>query len=416
MKINIDYIARVEGESAVKLEIENGRLKDLNLNIWEPPRFFEGFLTGRRFDEVPDIVARICGICPVSHMTTAIRAIENAAGFIPSPNIKRLREIIALSQIISSHLAHLYVLAIPDYFKVNSIVQLLPKFEKEIKRFIKMKEVSNSITALFGGRALHPVSMVVGGFTKVPSRNDIGKVIKKLESLKDDTIETMKLLSGLSYPNLRTDTEYVAITCEDRYAINEGTIASSLGLKSREHEYHLYFEEDELPYSNAKRTVIKGRGSLMVGALSRLNLNFNTLHSEARKATGDIGFRPFEKNPFLNNIAQAVEIIHCVLRCIELLEKFSGEDSLIDVRIKEGSGSAVTEAPRGMLYHHYEIDRRGIIVKANIVTPTAHNFLSLEEGLKKIVNENIDKPKEDIILLCEMLVRAYDPCFSCSVH
>jgi coenzyme F420-reducing hydrogenase alpha subunit len=161
---------------------------------------------------------------------------------------------------------------------------------------------------------------------------------------------------------------------------------------------------------------MKGRGSIMVGALSRLNIKFDMLHPEAKKAAEMIGFKPLEKNPFLNNSAQAIEIVHCIWECIELLDTLSTEDSLIEVKVREGSGSALTEAPRGMLYHQYELNKRGVTEKANIVTPTAHNFISLEESLKKLVNENIDKPKNELSLLCEMLVRAYDPCFSCSVH
>ncbi|MBU4320877.1 MAG: Ni/Fe hydrogenase subunit alpha [Thermodesulfovibrionales bacterium] len=415
MKIDINYIARVEGESSVKLEIEGGKLKELKLNIWEPPRFFEGFLVGRKFDEVPDIVARICGICPVSHMTTAIRAIENAFGLTPSPEVKRIRKILSLSQILSSHLAHLYVLALPDYFRLNSIVEMLPHFEKEIKRFLRLKEAANSITALFGGRALHPVSMVVGGFTKVPSKTDIEKAVKELESLHGDALETLKMVSELKYPALENHAEFVALKGEGEYAINEGAVSSTKGLNIKEHEYAFYFIEDEVPYSNAKRTIIKDRGSLMAGALSRINLGFDNLLPDAKKASEDIGFKG-GSNPFLNNLAQAVEIVHALQECAILLRGLSLKDYFADFKVREGAGSALTEAPRGMLYHHYEMDRRGIITKANIVTPTAHNFLNLEESLKKLVTENIDKPEDELILTCEMLVRAYDPCFSCSVH
>ncbi len=415
MKIDINYIARVEGESSVKLEIEEGKLKELKLNIWEPPRFFEGFLVGRKIDEVPDIVARICGICPVSHMTTAIRAMENAFGFTPSLEVKRIRKILALSQILSSHLAHLYVLALPDFFRLNSIVEMLPHFDKEIKRFLRLKEAANSITALFGGRALHPVSMVVGGFTKVPSKADIEKAVKELESLHGDALETLKMASELKCPALENNAEFVALTGKGEYAINEGMISSTKGLNIKEHEYASYFIEDEVPYSNAKRTIIKDRGSLMAGALSRINLGFDNLLPDAKKASETVGFKG-GTNPFLNNLAQAVEIVHALQECAILLRGLSLKDYFADFKVREGAGSALTEAPRGMLYHHYEMDRRGIITKANIVTPTAHNFLNLEESLKKLVTENIDKPKDELIFMCEMLVRAYDPCFSCSVH
>ncbi|MDO8746417.1 MAG: Ni/Fe hydrogenase subunit alpha, partial [Thermodesulfovibrionales bacterium] len=402
MKIDINYIARVEGESSVKLEIEGGKLKELKLNIWEPPRFFEGFLVGRKFDEVPDIVARICGICPVSHMTTAIRAMENAFGFTPSPEVKRIRKILALSQILSSHLAHLYVLALPDFFRLNSVVEMLPHFEKDIKRFLRLKEAANSITALFGGRALHPVSMVVGGFTKVPSKADTEKAARELESLHDDALETLKMASELKYPALENNAEFVALKSKGEYAINGGMISSTKGLNIKEHEYASYFIEDEVPYSNAKRTIIKDRGSLMAGALSRINLGFDNLLPDAKKASEDIGFKG-GGNPFLNNLAQAVEIVHAFQECAALLRGLSLKDYFADFKVREGAGSALTEAPRGMLYHYYEIDRSGIITKANIVTPTAHNFLNLEESLKKFVTENIDKPEEELILMCEML-------------
>jgi coenzyme F420-reducing hydrogenase alpha subunit len=413
MKIKMEYIARVEGEGSVELEIKDGKLKDLKLNIWEPPRFFEGFLRGRRFDEVPDIVARICGICPVSHMATSIKALEKATGFKPSPEIVNIRKIMALSQMASSHVVHLYVLALPDYRRQAMITK---KMEAEINRLIRMKEALNNVTASFGGRALHPVAMVVGGFTKAPSKDEVGVLMNGLESIREDAEETLKMASGFSCPDFEAETEYVCLSGREGYSINEGSIISNLGLMAEEDDYSMFFEETEIPYSNAKRTVVKGRGSLMVGALSRLNLNFTALHPYAKEAAGISGFRPSVKNPFMNNISQAIEIIHGISECMELLDGLTLRDFFFDVKAGEGFGSAATEAPRGLLCHQYRINRRGIVEEANIVTPTAHNFLSLEEALKKFVSENLDKPKKELILLSEMLIRAYDPCFSCSVH
>ena len=320
-----------------------------------------------------------------------------------------------MSQILSSHLAHLYVLALPDFFRLNSVVEMLPHFEKEIKRFLRLKEAVNSVTALFGGRALHPVSMVVGGFTKVPPKADIEKAVKELESLHGDALETLGMVSQLKYPPLENHAEFVALKSEDEYAINEGMISSTKGLNIKEHEYAFYFIEDEVPYSNAKRTIIKDRGSLMAGALSRINLGFDNLLPDAKKASETAGFKG-GANPFLNNISQAVEIVHSLQECAILLRGLLLKDCFADFKVREGASSAVTEAPRGMLYHYYEIDRRGVITKANIVTPTAHNFLNLEESLRKLATENIYKPEDELIFMCEMLVRAYDPCFSCSVH
>ncbi len=416
MKINVDYIARVEGEASVKLDIQDGRLKNLRLNIWEPPRFFEGFLNQRRFDEVPDIVSRICGICPVSHMTTSIRALEKALSFTPPPEIITIREIMALSQIMASHLVHLYMLALPDYHELYSIADMLPKFETDIKRLIKLKEVVNKITTLFGGRPLHPIALVVGGFTSLPSKDMVGKIIKELNDIKADALETLRMVSALSFPRLKSNLEYVALHSPSCYAVNEGIIVSNNGMKVEEGRYYSVFKEEEISYSNAKRTVIKGRGSLMVGALARLNLNFDALHRDAKNAAKKIGFKVPDYNPFHNIIAQAIEVVHGISRCIELLEGFTLKRPEIHIKPKEGEGIAVTEAPRGLLCHHYVLNRRGAVEKANIITPTAHNFLSLEENLRKLVQKNINRKKEEIALKCEMLVRAYDPCFSCSVH
>jgi coenzyme F420-reducing hydrogenase alpha subunit len=412
VKINLDYIARVEGEGSVNYEIRAGKLTSLKLNVWEPPRFFEGFLKGRKFDEAPDITARICGICPVSHMATAIRAVEKAIGFTPNEEIIRLRRIMSLSQIAASHVVHLYVLALPDYHGLKAITGM----QQEITRLLRLKDVLNRVTGAFGGRALHPVAMVVGGFPKLPSRDTIGALIDGLQSIREDLLETVAMVARLEYPHLETDAEFVALSGQDGYKINKGTITSDRGLAVDEDDYSSAFEEKEVPYSNAKRTIVKGRGALMVGALARLNLNLEKLHAEAKKAAQDVGFAPRANNPYMNNVAQAIESVHCVFECIELLAKIEGKDHFIQPRIQEGFGSAVTEAPRGLLCHQYFINRRGVVEKANIVTPTAHNFLSLEDTMKKLITENIDLPRKELTLKCEMLVRAYDPCFSCSVH
>jgi sulfhydrogenase subunit alpha len=412
MKINVEYVARVEGEGSVRFEIKGGKLKDLSLNIWEPPRFFEGFLVGRKYDEVPDIVSRICGICPVSHMSTSINAVEEAIGFRPSPEIKKIRDIMTLSQIAASHLVHIYALVLPDYRGLD----MMSGPEKEIGRLLRLKEAINNVTATFGGRALHPVSMVIGGFTRVPSKDETGKMMKQLEGVMNDAVDTVRMISEINCPGLKGDVEYVALVDGTEYAINGGIIRSSSGIKTEIKDYYSYFSEEEVPYSNAKRTLLKGSGPIMVGALSRLNMKFDALHPEAKKSADIAGFSPPYGNPFFNVIAQAIEVVHCIWRCIELLDTLSRQDCVMPVKVKEGAGAAMTEAPRGLLYHEYKVNRLGIIESANIITPTAYNFLGLEETLKKLVTENIDKPREELALLCEMLVRAYDPCFSCSVH
>jgi len=308
------------------------------------------------------------------------------------------------------------MLAMPDYYRLYSVADMLPRFRSEIKRLMRMKEVVNNITALFGGRALHPVVMVVGGFTNLPSRDLVGKMIKELESIKTDAQEVLKVISELPCPDLTSNSEYVSISIPSGYAVNEGSIISSNGINIKEDEYYSVFGETEVPYSNAKRTAIKGRGGLMSGALARLNLKFDMLHENAKKAAKEIGYNVPDNNPFHNNLAQAIEIVHGISECLELLEGLPMEKPDIQIKVREGEGFAATEAPRGLLCHHYVLNRRGVVEKANIITPTAHNFLSIEENLKRLVQQYISDKKEEIILKCEMLVRAYDPCFSCSVH
>jgi sulfhydrogenase subunit alpha len=345
-------------------------------------------------------------------MATSIRAVEKAIGFTPTEEIIRLRKIMSLSQIASSHIVHLYVLALPDYYGLPIITGM----QKEIERLLRIKDVLNRLTAVFGGRALHPVAMVVGGFTSLPSKESIGGVIEGLESIKGDIRETLTMIAGLEYPELEADAEIVALSGKDGYKINKGTITSDKGLNLSEDDYDSAFEESELSYSNAKRTIVKGRGALFVGALSRLNLNLQHMHPEAIKAAQEVGFTPPVTNPYYNNVAQAIETIHCLYECLELLHAIEGKDHYIKPVIREGTGTAVTEAPRGLLCHQYTLNRRGVVEKANIITPTAHNFLSLENNLKNLITRNIDMPEKDLTLRCEMLVRAYDPCFSCSVH
>ncbi|MEJ2252844.1 MAG: Ni/Fe hydrogenase subunit alpha [Nitrospirota bacterium] len=416
MKHKIAYLARVEGEAAVTFEIKDGKLSELVLNIWEPPRFFEGFLAGRTFDEVPDIVARICGICPISHMTTAIRALGKALGLEPPPQTVALQEVMALSQIAASHLVHLYMLALPDFHGMASAAELLPRFEGEVGRFLRMKEVLNDASALYGGRALHPVSMVVAGFTNPPSQDRVGDIVRRLEGIKADALETVKMVAGLPVPDLTNEAEYAALKSADRYAVNAGRLASSGGIDAPEEDYPEYIEETQVPHANAKRNMVKGRGALMVGALARTNLKFAQLHDDAKAAAAGVGFGPPADNPFLNNLAQAVEVVHVLSRMIEILATLPGGRPWVEVRPREGEGSALTEAPRGLLFHSYTLDRRGHVVRANIVTPTAHNFMGLEENLRKLIEKHAGEEKDEIALLSEMLVRAYDPCFSCSVH
>lgn len=413
-KIEIDYLARVEGETAIVVQLDHAPA--IKLKIFEPPRFFEGFLVGRKYDEVGDVVARICGICPVSHMTTAIQAVENATGIEVSEQTRILRKLMCISQIVASHLIHLYMLAMPDYYGFAGAVDMQSRFKSEIGRFIKMKEVVNELTGLIGGRALHPVTHVPGGFTAVASNDRFASILRKLKQIRPLAKEVVKDIANFDVPNLHCDCEYVALADESEYAVNEGRIISTRGLNIAVEEYRNTFRESQVGYAFAKKSSIPGRSSFMVGALARLNNKFDELQPQTKALARQIGFTVPNDNPFNNNLAQALEVADGIERCIECIESNTFEDEDFHVRPGPGEGTSITEAPRGLLLHAYKINRKGVVEQADIVTPTSHNFQNIEKDLKQLVDENKGGGRDQIRLLCEQLVRAYDPCFSCSVH
>lgn len=415
-EITVDYLARVEGETAIRIKLKEEDVEELQLKIFEPPRFFEGFLVGRKFDEVGDIVSRICGICPVSHMTTAIQAIETAMGIVPSEQTKLLRHLMCISQNAASHIVHLYMFALPDYLGLASGIDMGNKYKKHVDRLVRMKETVNHLTAVIGGRALHPVTHMVGGFTCLPSQSQLKEAQEQLEAIVPDAEETVKLMADLAYPEFAIPSEYVALNSENNYAINQGRIVSTDGLDIAVADYQKHFQETQVPYAFAKRCRIKGHDSFMVGALARLNVKFNKLNAKTKELAKKIGFKARNHNPFYNNVAQALEVHHYILESIEILKSFEIKEEERRVRIRPGEAGAMTEAPRGLLYHAYAINRKGVVEKANIATPTSHNFLNIEKHLHQLVRQFSELSRDELRQLCEELVRAYDPCFSCSVH
>ncbi|MCL5278339.1 MAG: nickel-dependent hydrogenase large subunit [Planctomycetes bacterium] len=415
-KIEIDYLARVEGETALTVELDGAPL--LQLKIFEPPRFFEGFLVGRKYNEVGDIVSRICGICPISHMTTAILAVEKATGIQVSEQTTVLRHLLAVSQIVASHLVHLYTLAMPDYYGYPGITGMLERFPDEMARFIRMKNVMNHLSGLIGGRPLHPVTHLPGGFTSIPHPDEFGGVLEELRSIRADAEQAVRDVVDFQLPEFFAPCENVALNTENRYSFNEGRIVSDRGLDISVDDYDAHFKEWEVPYAFAKQSAIAGRNIFRVGALARLSNKFDELADRTKSLAHEVcaGLREPNHNPFNNNLAQSLEIVEGIEQCIGILESRVFEEEEIDASPEPGAGGAATEAPRGLLYHWYRINRKGVVEQAKIVTPTAHNFLVIERDLKELVSERRDLDRGKLRLLCEQLVRAYDPCFSCSVH
>ncbi|MCL4499216.1 MAG: Ni/Fe hydrogenase subunit alpha [Chloroflexi bacterium] len=416
-KINVDYFARTEGEGGLHAVLSDHKLESFTLDVWEPPRFFEGFLAGRLYHEVPDLVSRICGICPVSHHETALKAIERAIGLKVDGNTGNVRRLIAWSQILASHIIHLYMLALPDYLGYDGLISMLPDYPDEAQRFLRMKTAVNNVTDAIGGRALHTNTSVVGGFTRPTARRRMIELREALKAIKQDSVEMAHLFGGLSYPDFQTDATYVSLVHDAEYPVDAGMIGSNTGLRIPVEEYRSHFREWQVPTANTKYTGLDGDNAVRVGAISRVNLNFDLLSPDTKAVAKEIGYSAPDDNPYHNNLAQALEVVNGIDGCIELIDQVDTEVlGIAKYDIHPGEGVWMTEAPRGSLYHKYRVNSEGVVEAADIVTPTAHQVYNMDKELRELILAHADEDADEITFKAEELVRAYDPCFSCSVH
>lgn len=428
ININVEYLTRVEGHGNIVVEVKDGKLEICRLEIVESPRFFEAFLRGRSIYEAPHITSRICGICACGHTLASIQAAEDALGIKPTEQTLLLRKLLLHYEELDSHILHIYLLVAPDLLGVPSFVPLIKSNPDVVKRALKMKRLCNELCDILVGRHVHPISAVVGGFTKLPQVNDLEEMHKRLSELQKDMELTVELFTQLKFPVFERQTEYVAlVNDEDEYPLLYGDIGSTDGYRVNKNEYKNVVNEFIVPYSSAKRTKWH-RDSYAVGALARFNLNYEKLHPKAKQAAITLNIKPICINPYLNTVAQIVESVHCIedaIRIIEFLwQKGINHDEVVVPDINEkgllpqraGEGVGAVEVPRGLLIHHYECDERGIFRNANCVIPTNQNTHNIELDMLKLVPEIISQSPEEIRLSLEMLVRAYDPCISCSVH
>ncbi len=421
--INIHHITRVEGHGNIVLNIKEGRIEELRLEIVESPRFFEVMLLGRNILEAPPITARICGICAISHTAASIKACEDALGFTPSENVVLLRKVLLHAELLQSHILHIYLLVAPDLFGAGSVIPLASSNPELIKRGLRLKKAANDICKVLVGRHIHPIGMVVGGFTKQPAVKDLDEVRRILEGMIPDMEETVKFFEEHRMPEFNRPTKYCSIRDED-YALYDGHLYAKNNPPLEVQRYREFISEDVIAYSTAKQ-VRSGGSSIMVGALARINNNFDRISEKAKEAAKRLGLIPPCTNPFMNNIAQVVECVHSVYDSLELLDvlsanlasaPFSVTGGVPAIEPREGKGVGVVEAPRGSLYHEYGTDEKGIIRSANCIIPTGQNLLNIEKDIEAMVPSILELPKRDIEKRLEMLVRAYDPCISCSTH
>jgi coenzyme F420-reducing hydrogenase alpha subunit len=414
--IKVDYLSRVEGEGGLLVRIKDGQVIDTKFKIFEPPRMFEAFMRGRRYEEAPDVTARICGICPIAYQMSAVHAMEHACGVTVEGQLRALRRLLYCGEWIESHALHVYMLHAPDFLGYADGIEMARDHEKVIRRGLRLKKIGNDIVSLLGGREIHPINVRLGGFHRVPEEEELKPLADSLAWAEEAAIETVRWSSTLPFPDFERDYEFVSLRHPHEYPLNEGRIVSGRGLDMAVDEYEQHFTEEHVEHSTSLHATLEGR-EFFCGPLARLNLNFDRFTPTAQQAAREAGIAPPYTNPFKSIIARSVEILYACEEAQRIVREYRRPDQpSVNVVPREAIGHGCTEAPRGLLYHKYRIDSEGIIQDARIVPPTSQNQKSIEGDLQALVPQLLDLSKDDLTARCEQAVRNYDPCISCSTH
>jgi len=415
--ILVDYLARVEGEGALDLQVSDGRVTSAQFKIFEPPRFFEAFLRGRTYYEAADIVARICGICPIAYQMSAVHAIENAFGAKVEGQLRALRRLIYCGEWIESHGLHVVMLHAPDFLGFPDGISMARDHGAMVKNGLAIKKAGNEIMQLLGGREIHPVSVKAGGFHRVPTAKEMAALAEKLKHARDLAVGLVRWVATFPFPDFEQDYEFVALRHPHEYPFNEGRLVSSRGLDIDIAEYDSEFEERHVAHSTALHSVLKRRGAYLVGPLARYALNFDRLPASVQALARDTGLGPVCKNPFRSIVVRALEIVYAFEEALRIIAdyEYPAEPS-VKLEPRAGVGFGCTEAPRGICWHRYEFETDGSIKTARIVPPTSQNQPSIEADLTAVATSILDKPDDVIRHRCEQTIRNYDPCISCSTH
>jgi len=417
VSIKVPVLARVEGEGALDLSIRNQQIESLALTIYEPPRLFEKFLEGRSYVEVPDMVARICGICPVAYQMSAVHALESLFGVDPGPDIRTWRRLLYCGEWIQSHSLHIHLLAAPDFLGFNSVTEMARKYPAEVRRGLRLQALGNDIIALLGGRSVHPVGVCVGGFYRLPQRQDSMALLGKLRASLEDARDLLQWTAALDLPNDEQEFVCVSLRRADEYPLNEGRIVSDAGLDIPIDQYEQSFEEFQVPHSTAFHASLQGKPYL-VGPLARLNLNLDRLPQGVRELVDRCGIHFPSQNMFHSIVARAVEIVFAIEEAISILEREpAAVVARVPVQVRAGTGFGCTEAPRGLLWHRYEMNDDGTVRSARIVPPTSQNQARIEQDLKTSLQAfGLHNDEAALRLRAETVIRNYDPCISCATH
>ena len=421
--VHVEHLTRVEGHGNIVLDVKNGKIDQLQWQVVEAPRFFEAMLRGQHYNELRPITSRICGICSIGHSLASLKATEDALGIQISEQTALLRRLAIHAENMQSHILHIGYLVAPDLLGVGSVFPLIgSKHTNTVLKIVKLHRLANEMSDLICGRTIHPIRLIVGGFSMVPTKKQLVSLKNKLQeemTITQELATTIQSVAG-AIPNFTRETEYIALSTDDEYALYDGVITSTdTGKHPEKKEYHRITNEFLVPHSTAKHTK-HARESYMVGALARFNINSKQLHPSALDVAKLFGLKPINYNPYMNTIAQLVEFIHSMEDSIHLidalLDKGIKEEKPVKAKIRASRGVGLVEVPRGLLIHDYTLNSKGYCTKANCIIPTNQNHANIQLDMEKLVPEIIDKSPKEIELMLEMLVRAYDPCISCSTH
>jgi coenzyme F420-reducing hydrogenase alpha subunit len=418
--VEVPVVARVEGEGALHIRIDDDVITRLELEIYEPPRFFESFLRGRHFSEVPDIVPRICGICPVAYQMSAIHGLEQLFGVEVPEGTYELRRLLYCGEWIESHMLHVHLLAAPDFLGFDSAIEMAQKgFKPQVERGLRLKRIGNDLMTSIGGREIHPVSPVVGGFSRAPTRRQLRAFEGRLEDGLAEILEVADLVASFEMPSFPRDAEMVSMVNQIDYPMNAGHMASSGGRRWLPEEYEEVTEEVQVPHSNALHSVFADtRQPYFLGPLARINLNHATLTPIARDAAVRAGSSSLpDPDPFRSMAARVAETALALEESLRLIRGYEPpEPAHVPVQPRAGRATWATEAPRGTLYHRYEVDAEGMILEAKIIPPTSQNLRHIERDLGTFLPSVLDRSDEELTRYAEMVIRNYDPCISCATH
>jgi coenzyme F420-reducing hydrogenase alpha subunit len=415
--LRVAALARVEGEGAMRVRVERGVVTDVGLDIYEPPRFFEALLRGRAYTEPPDITARICGICPVAYQMSACRAIEDACGVTVDGALADLRRLLYCGEWIESHALHIYLLHAPDFLGYPGVVEMAADHKAVVERGLALKKAGNAILALLGGRAIHPINVRVGGFYRVPTRAELATLVDPLRRARDDALATVEWVAGFEFPDFAHDHELLALVEPGRYAIDSGVPTTDRGLTFPVRAFPEFVIEEQVPHSSALHAQLAGRGRYLCGPTARYTLSHQWLSPLAKEAASAAGLGADCRNPFRSILVRAVETVYAADEALRLIDGYEPPaHPAVEVPARAATGCGATEAPRGVLFHRYELAPDGTIVTARIVPPTSQNQASIEHDLGRFVGTRLDLDDHALTHACEQAIRNYDPCISCATH